>query len=41
VYLQTKELLPDNNIEEQQIKAFSRVSANTLFTGSPAGAKAR
>jgi transposase len=40
VYLQTKELTPDNNIVEQQIKAFSRVRKNTLFAGSPSGAKA-
>jgi hypothetical protein len=40
VYLLTKELTPDNNIVEQQIKAFSRVRMNTLFAGSPAGAKA-
>ncbi|MDP0488982.1 MAG: IS66 family transposase [Pleomorphochaeta sp.] len=40
VYLEAVELTPDNGIVERTIKSFSRIRSNTLFAGSPAGAKA-
>jgi transposase len=40
VYLDCAELGPDNSKAERVIKAFSRIRTNTLFAGSPQGAKA-
>ena len=40
VYLECAELGPDNSKAERMIKAFARIRTNTLFAGSPEGAKA-
>jgi len=39
-YLEIAALNPDNSLAERIIKGFSRIRMNTLFAGSPRGAKA-